>query len=275
MKQTLPSLAGHTQTGRAAMRHKLIFFILCSVQLGASAASTACPEHYAGGQAPDIVNVKLAAQTQELCNIGFVVMHSGTSRTPLWSAEHLTRTQVQSAHGVQRRNAFHPDSRLPRGQRAELKDYARSGYDRGHMSPSGDMPDASAQLESFALSNMVPQNPQNNRHLWEGIESAVRQLALQRGELYVITGPLFTGAQLKRINRVLVPSHLFKLVFDARRNEAGAYLAANEDTDNYQRVSVNELEQMAGITLLPGVPVKVKAVAMTLPQSHPYAGRRR
>jgi endonuclease G len=98
---------------------------------------------------------------------------------------------------------------------------------------------------------------------------------VQRGELYVITGPLFNGTQLKRINRVLVPSHLLKRVLNGRRNEASAYLRANKDTDNYQRISVTELEQTAGISLLPGVTNKVKAAAMALPESHPYAGRRR
>lgn len=257
------------------MRNKLLFLAL-SLPLTAIAATSACPYHYAGGKAPDVLNKKLSAETRELCNTGFVVMHSGVARTPLWSAEHLTRDRIDNAKGMERRNAFHVDERLPANERAELADYARSGYDRGHMAPSGDMPDETTQFESFALSNMVPQDPQNNRHLWEGIESAVRKLTIERGELYVLTGPLFQGSDLKRIHgRVLVPSHIYKVVYDPRRKEAGAYLVTNTNSQAYQRVSVTELEQMAGISLLPGVSNSIKATTMALPESRPYARKGR
>lgn len=258
------------------MRSKLLILALSLLPLATFAASSACPEHYAAGKAPDIVNHKLAAETRELCSKGFGVMHSGVSRTPLWSAEHLTRANLENAHDMERRNAFHVDTRLPASERADLKDYARSGFDRGHMAPSGDMPDEASQFESFALSNMVPQNPNNNRHLWEGIESAVRKLAIERGELYVLTGPLFRGSELKRIQgHVLVPSHLFKVVFDPRTKEAGAYLVENTDTKAYQRISIADLEQLAGINLLPGLAIQTKATVMALPASHPYARKRR
>lgn len=33
-----------------------------------------------------------------LCFLGYAVLHSGTTRTPLWSAEHLTSERVEAAH---------------------------------------------------------------------------------------------------------------------------------------------------------------------------------
>ena len=62
-----------------------------------------------------------------------------------------------------RANTFHPDPSLPPGERAELSGYARSGFDRGHMSPSGDIPDEWSQDESFSLANMIPRTRTGNR----------------------------------------------------------------------------------------------------------------
>lgn len=138
------------------------------------ASPSACPEHYPQGEAPDIVNQKLAAKTRELCNTGYAGLHSGVTRTPLYSAEHLTAERLGQGRGLRRVNSFHPDERLAPSERSELSDYARSGYDRGHIAPSGDMFDPRSQDESFSLANMIPQEPSVNRGIWERIEAGVR-----------------------------------------------------------------------------------------------------
>lgn len=231
------------------------------------ALSSFCPEHFAGNKAPQFNNPKLAEKTASLCFENFAVMHSGVSRTPLWSAEHLDREQVKSADVIKRRNTFHPEELLPPDQRSELGDYARSGFDRGHMAPSGDMPSESAQHESFSLANIIPQNPNNNQNLWASIEQKTRELAHRRGGLYVITGPIFEGSTLQRINgRVLVPTHVFKAIYDPARGEAGAWIAANEPGMTYQTVSIAELEKRININLFPAMPDEVKRKEMNLPE---------
>ena len=77
-----------------------------------------------------------------------------------------TRTSLHAAHEMPREGQFHPDDRLPVADQAQFEDYRRSGYDRGHMTPSGDMPDETAQQQSFSLANMVPQTPDLNRGIW-------------------------------------------------------------------------------------------------------------
>jgi endonuclease G, mitochondrial len=233
------------------------------------AAPTACPQHVAGGEAPTLVNEKLAAKTREVCYVAFAVLHSGVTRTPLWSAEHLTRARVAAGASIGRRNTFHAEPRLPRSERAEIKDYSRSGFDRGHLTPSDDMPDERSQHESFSLANMVPQNPENNRILWKSIESAVRNLARRDDELYVVTGPIFQGATLQRLKgRVLVPTSLFKAVYDPKRQAAGAYVVPNAPGAERRGVSTAELQHLTGIDVFPGLPPEIRGTPMALPEPH-------
>ncbi len=92
------------------------------------ASQTACPEHFANGQAPDFINQKLSSMTRDVCYSGFAIKHSGVTRTPLYAAEHLTRERLQQGKGLKRQSQFHPDEHIPTAERAELHHYARSGY---------------------------------------------------------------------------------------------------------------------------------------------------
>jgi endonuclease G len=232
----------------------------------AQAAPADCPQHFVAGQAPALVDPKLEPRTRAICYAAFAVLHSGLTRTPLWSAERLTRESLEGARAIDRAGDFHADPNLPREERAELADYARSGYDRGHMAPAGDMPDPQAQEESFSLANTVPQAPALNRRLWERIESATRDLATREGEAYVVTGPIYLGADVQALRgRVLVPTHVYKAVYVPSRRAAGAYLAANEEDAGAERVSLAELARISGIDPFPSLPADVKVAAADLP----------
>ena len=159
----------------------------------AFAQTPACPQLFVGGQPPALLNPKLGQRTTLLCNDAYAVLASGVTRGALWSAEHPTAASLDAARDTPREGQFHAEDRLPPGDQARLEDYRRSGFDRGHMAPSGDMPDAQSQQQTFSLANMVPQTPELNRGVWAGIEMAVRHLAQRRGELFVVTGPAFQG----------------------------------------------------------------------------------
>ncbi len=234
--------------------------------LSAAAQGAGCPSHYLDGRAPEIRNQKLAVATRELCYGVFGVMHSGVTRTALWSAEYLQADNLEAAQGLERDNAFHAEPRLPRAQRAELSDYARSGLDRGHLAPNGDMPDRRAQRESFSLANMVPQDRDHNRHIWAPIEGAVRKMAKKEGALYVITGPAFLGSNLRKVGNVLVPSHLYKVVYSPRQKAAAAWFVENRGDAAIQVIPVAELERIVGIELLPSLTQRQKERMLALPK---------
>ena len=253
--------------GTDALRQTIYAVILALGCLAgtADAAPTLCPEHFANGQAPDLVNSRLGFGARARCFDAFAVLHSAATRTPLYAAEHLTAARIHAARQTRRDSEFYADPGLPPHERAGLSDYARSGFDRGHMAPSGDMPDPSAQQESFSLANIVPQDPALNRGLWERIESVVRDLAVQRGELYVVTGPVFQGSRLATVGDVVVPTHVFKAVLDPRRRTAGAYLAPNTIDAGWRRISMAQLASLTGIDVFPGLTRRARASAMRLP----------
>jgi len=244
------------------MLKPLLLSTLAAISL--MAAQTSCPSHFLEGQAPDFVNQKLTSKTKELCFEGFAVLHSGVTKTPLYSAEYLTREKI--AVKLDRKDKFHPESKLPANERAELNDYARSGYDRGHMTPSADMGSATAQAESFSLANMVPQDHSNNTGIWSSIEGATRHLANKEGGVFVITGAMFKGENLKSIGKgVLVPSHVYKIVYSPKQQKGAAYLCDNVAGDNYKTVSIAELESIAGINFFPQLSKAQKEKVLELP----------
>jgi endonuclease G len=182
-------------------------------------------------------------------------MHSGQAKTPVFVAERLTPAHLADALGERRADRFYEDARVPAAERARLADYSRSGLDRGHMAPAADMPTAAAMAQSFALSNMVPQYPQNNRKAWAAIESATRKYARRaKGAVFVISGPVYSG-QVKAIGtgKVWVPAYLYKLVYDASSNRAWAYWLENTDEARVgPPISYEELVRRTGTDFLPG-----------------------
>lgn len=256
------------KSGRASV--VAVLFALLSGATGAS--PTNCPQFFAGGQAPDLRRADLAERGHALCFGFYSVVESGVSRTAIWSAEHLTRASVEAAHQQKRVDAFHAESAIIPRDRAEREDYLGSGRDEGHMSPSGDMPDERSQYESFSLSNMIPQSPDNNRHLWQGIEIATRALAKYDGDLYVVTGPAFIGPRASVGRGVEVPTHVWKAIYDPRRG-AAAYVTRNQAGEAYAVISIAELTRLVGVDPFPALTDQMKQTAMALPTPRP-GGRR-
>jgi endonuclease G len=245
------------------MRFRFVFAAIALACL-ASPAFAACTSDYVGGAEPHVTQAASASDVRELCFDAFAVGHSGVTHTALWSAEHLTAAGIDAARDVPRRDVFHAEAQLPRQERAELVDYVRSGFDRGHLTPSGDMPTPAAQAQSFTLANVVPQYAALNRGLWEEIEVATRDFAEQEGEIFVVTGPVFDSSDRTIHDRVRVPSALFKAIYDPRRRMAAAYLAPNVRGGAYRVISIAQLRDLIGVDVFPSLPEAVKQHAFTL-----------
>lgn len=212
-----------------------------------------CPQFFAGA-VPPRVNKSFQVKPRALCYDAFAILYSGLSKTPVFVAERLNRSRLMDAKGEKRSNRFFADARLPYAQRAQLEDYKGSGYDRGHMAPAGNMPDARSMAQSFSLANMVPQAPKNNQKAWNGIEQATRKYVMRaKGDVYVITGPVYRGKPTTiGPGRVWVPAHLYKLVYDPATNRAwGHWIDNSNDARAGRPISYEELVRRTNIEFLP------------------------
>ena len=244
----------------------LLTLSACSLEAAQPLAGRTCADHHPTATPPALVNPKLAAGTRPLCFGAFAVLHSGVTRSPLWVAEHLTRASVEAARRLDTRdNRFHPEERLPRAERAELADYRGSGYDRGHMAPSGDMNSSADDFESFSLANIVPQDGPLNRNGWAELENYVRELTGRLGEAYVVTGPAYRGRRIRRLNgRVPVPTHVWKAMYVPGQG-AGAWIASNDAKARWEVVSIAQLTARVGIDPFPTLDVAARAKAPAFP----------
>jgi endonuclease G len=199
---------------------------------------------------------------------GYVACEDTAKKVPLWVEYKLTADDLNCTEN-RKGYKFLPDPDLAPGERAENKDYRRSGYDKGHMCPAADeCRNPTTMKECFYLSNMCPQWPQLNRHPWEKLEAKVRALAVKYGSIWVIVGPIFekdasTGQyepeKTLGPDQVWVPWGFYKIVIFTNNStlHALAFQYRNQDETfdiPAHEVTVKEVEQETGLDFLSTLP---------------------
>ena len=190
---------------------------------------------------------------------GFDLGYNEQFEQAAWVAYVLTREEIESGT-VERTDNFRADTSIASGS-ATPADYRRSGYDRGHLAPAGDMKWSElAMSQSFLMSNMSPQLPAFNRGIWRKLETKVRNWALEKDSLYVITGPLFSPADsLIGENGVGVPAYYFKVLVDLSppAHDMIAFLLPNAGSSEelvHFAMPVDSLEQLSGYDFFASAP---------------------
>lgn len=88
------------------------------------------------------------------------------------------------------------------------KDYAASGFDKGHLANAEDFAnDCAKQKLTFVYYNALPQTPNLNRGVWKTNETTIRKWS-QKDPLVIICG----GYKFKKKGRLWVPTNCFKVV---------------------------------------------------------------
>ncbi|KAI0876100.1 hypothetical protein GGS24DRAFT_259250 [Hypoxylon argillaceum] len=149
-------------------------------------------------------------------------------RNPHWVVEHITPASLAVRGGDRKHSVFLEDDGVPDKFRARLKDYFRSGYDRGHQVPAADARWSQAAMdETFYLTNMSPQVGEGfNRDYWAHFEDFCRRLTQRYPSVRIVTGPLYLPKRDPADNKwyvkyevignppnVAVPTHFYKVIF--------------------------------------------------------------
>ncbi len=150
-------------------------------------------------------------QEQIIHHKGYTVSYNKELKIPNWVSYELTR---QETKGKEKRSDNFIADPLVKGAIATNADYARSGYDKGHMAPAADMKwSPEVMKESFYFSNMCPQHPQLNRRGWKNLEEKIRDWAIADSAIIIICGPIINqSSRTIGKNKVAVPERFFKVV---------------------------------------------------------------
>lgn len=199
---------------------------------------------------------------QLLHRTGYTVSYNSRWKLPNWVSYELLRSEVQG--GAERSDRFTTDTEV-KGQPADTRDYTRSGYDRGHMAPAGDMKwSERAMNESFLLSNICPQAPGLNRGRWKELEELVREWARRDSALLVACGPIVSDSpRTIGRNRIAVPDRYYKVVAApyVERPRGIAFLFDNCDeqpTLQVLAVPIDSVEKITGIDFFYNLPDSIE-----------------
>lgn len=209
----------------------------------------------------ELPQLKRKRTEQIIQHEGYTVSYNADYRIANWVAYVLTDKEARSDK-AERQNKFVVDP-LVKGASATNEDYTRTGYDRGHLAPAGDMKwSEKAMRESFYLSNITPQKPGLNRGIWKELEEQIRLWARENGAVLIATGPVIPDEELNRLgkNRVGVPRQFYKVLCMVVNNqlEGVGFLFENRDYGTtplrQMMVPIDRVEQVTGIDFFPALP---------------------
>ena len=209
----------------------------------------------------------LFSNTDEIItHTGYTLCYSEKNEQAKWVAYRLTKTMCEN-DTVKRANNFRADPNVRTGS-ATPDDYKKSGYDRGHLCPAGDMKwSRQAMSESFYMSNMSPQKPGFNRGIWKKLEEKTRNWAIQNEEIFIVTAGVLndTLPYIGALDHVSVPKYYYKIILDYKQPELKAigFLMENTVSKNSifkYAVPIDSIEVLTGVDFFHNLPDSIENI---------------
>ncbi len=218
---------------------------------------------------------------------GFALSYNRDEGTPNWVSWHLDTSWFGTLARV---DTFRPDPAVPADwYRVQAFDYFSSGFDRGHHTPNADRDHQNRipiNQETFLMTNMIPQAPDQNQGPWADMENDLRTIVSTGNEMYIVMGGHGAGgtgnngyAETIANGRVTVPNVTWRVMLvlptgedDVSRvsceSRTIAVIMPNSNTfngstirdDNWEDfiVSIDQVESLTGYDFFSNLPDPVE-----------------
>lgn len=188
---------------------------------------------------------------EEIVNrANYTLSYNSDHEVANWVSYDLDHSKLKDC--VNRTNYFRPDPLIENGT-ATNADYKKSGYDRGHLLPAGDMKfSKSAMEDTFFYSNITPQPANFNRGRWKQLENLVRAWGLKYEKVWIVTGPVLKGNlhTIGQEKNISIPELYYKVII--RKNKEsysgiGFLMSISTPYRNLDAyvVTIKEVEELA------------------------------
>lgn len=220
----------------------------------------------------------------------FSLSYNNNTGTANWVSWHLSSAWTGN---TPRCNCFKRDNDLPSSFfRATSSDYTNSGFDRGHLCPSADRNGSEDSNENtYYMTNIAPQAPDNNQRSWANFENYLRSLTLEGNEVHIIAGVVGSGGTGRNGfassidgGNITVPDSFWKVALilpngsnDINRvTTSTRVIAINVPNDQgistdwtQFRTSVNSIESLTGYDLFENINNSIESVIESVVDNGP------
>ena len=236
--------------------------------------------HYVTYRGEQVLNYTLDWHKEKKHSRWVAFVFTNTTSGTSWNRNNWKGTEWNGK--VWEGDPFQPDPDIPAGERNELSDFSRSGYQRGHLCASADrLFSMDANGQTFYLSNMSPQMGSFNSPNWSDLETQVRNWGRNnnfRDTLFVVKGGTIRDDQIIEYiggkdpsspTKVAVPKYYFMALlckkYDGGQN---TYKAIGFWVEHKRygttpslrtwAVSIDELEENTGIDFFCNLPDRIE-----------------
>ncbi|MCR5456264.1 MAG: DNA/RNA non-specific endonuclease [Bacteroidales bacterium] len=189
-----------------------------------------------------------------------------------WTAYRMDKDNSVTTVSRSGDDAWHEDENIPAEYRSTSEDYRASGFDRGHICPSGDrLQNRNMNRQTFCFSNMQPQFNALNAFIWAEMEGKLRSWNRDdfRDTLYVVKGGTIADDQIFNFlthidHGLIIPQYFYMAILCLKNNEykaLGFWIEhKNSYSDSEQKslkpyiISIDTLETKTGIEFFYNLP---------------------